>query len=76
MRGFFMNLSEAKINSSVTITSLSGSCKNLRDLGFCEKLNITKLQEGRNIVCMLCGSRIALSKDLAQYIIVEEELLD
>ena len=76
MRGFFMNLNEVKINSSTTITSLSGSCNSLRDLGFCERLNVVKLQEGKNIICMLCGAKIALSKNLAQCIIVEESHLD
>jgi Fe2+ transport system protein FeoA len=66
-----MNLAGAKTNTKVTITSLSGSCSNLRDLGFCEKLNITKLQNGKNIICVLCGAKIALSKDLAQGIEVE-----
>lgn len=71
-----MNLTEVKTNANVTITSLSGSCSNLRDLGFCEKLNITKLQNGKNIICILCGAKIALSKNLAQHVIVEEDYLD
>jgi Fe2+ transport system protein FeoA len=76
MRGFFMNLAEAKTNTNITITSLSGSCINLRNLGFCEKLNIIKLQNGKNIICILCGAKIALSENLAQHVIVEEDRLD
>lgn len=71
-----MNLSDIKTNNQVIITTLSGSCKSLRDLGFCEKLNITKLQGGKNIVCILCGTKIAISRELAQHVIVEDELLD
>ena len=71
-----MNLNEAKINSRTTITSLSGSCNSLRDLGFCERLNVVKLQEGKNIICMLCGAKTAISKDLAQHVIVEDQTLD
>jgi hypothetical protein len=71
-----MNLNDVKNNDRVTITSLSGSCISLRDLGFCEKLNVTKLLGGKNIVCLVCGAKIAISKDLAQHVIVEDQTLD
>ncbi len=71
-----MNLQDINVNHNATITCLSGNCDNLRDLGFCEKLKITKLQQGRNIVCMLCGTKVAISNDLAQKIIVEEDSID
>ena len=71
-----MNLNDVNDNDRVIITSLSGSCNNLRDLGFCEKLNVTKLQGGKNIICMLCGAKIAISKDLAQRVIVEDQAID
>lgn len=71
-----MNLQDLDINHNVVITCLSGNCDRLRDLGFCEKLKITKLQQGRNIICMLCGTKVAISKDLAQNIIVQEDSLD
>ena len=71
-----MNLNDIKNNDRVTISSLSGSCSSLRDLGFCEKLNVTKLLSGKNIVCLVCGAKIAISKDLAQHVIVEDQTLD
>lgn len=71
-----MNLEDININHSVIISCLSGSCDSLRDLGFCEKLKITKLQQGKNIVCMLCGTKVAISKDLAQKVIVQEDCID
>lgn len=71
-----MNLNDVRSNNKVTIISLSGGCNSLRDMGFCEKLNIIKLQGGKNIICMLCGAKIAISKDLAKHIIVEDQALD
>ncbi len=75
-RGFFMNLNDIENNNQVVITTLSGYCNSLRDLGFCEKIKVTKLQGGRNIICVLCGAKVAISKDLAQHVIVEDQPLD
>jgi Fe2+ transport system protein FeoA len=71
-----MNLNDTSSNKKVTVVCLSGSCNNLRDLGFCERINVTKLLAGRNIVCLLCGAKVAISRDLAQCVIVEEDPLD
>lgn len=71
-----MNLNQADINSIVTIISLSGNCEKLREWGFCENLNITKLQCGKNIICNLCGAKVAISCDLAQNVIVEKNHLE
>lgn len=67
-----MNLCNAKINNQTVIIALSGNCDALRSYGFCEKIKITKLKDGRNIVCTFCGSKVAISKNLAQCVIVEE----
>ena len=71
-----MNLNQAAINNTVTIIALSGNCDRLREWGFCENLNITKLQCGKNIICNLCGAKVALSCDLAQNVIVEKTILN
>ena len=71
-----MNLNEVKINIPCTIVALSGECENLRDWGFCENLDVMKLQCGKNIICKLCGAKVALCDKLAQNIIVEEKHLE
>lgn len=47
-------------------------CARLRDMGFCENSHITKTHEGRNIVCSTCGISLALNRELAKDIIVDE----
>jgi Fe2+ transport system protein FeoA len=71
-----MNLETSCVDKTVTVISLSSNCSLLTDLGFCKNLKIKKLTSGRNIICAVCGAKIALSKDLAQCIIVEEDCLD
>ena len=71
-----MTLNNVENNNCVTIASLVGGYSALRDLGFCEKLKITKLHGGKNIICILCGAKIAISKDLAEYVIVENKPID
>jgi len=40
----------------------------LRAMGFCEPLRVRKLSGGCNLLCSLCGTRVALSKDLADQV--------
>ena len=71
-----MNLGDIKVNTSATIVALSGECDSLKQWGFCERLTITKLRDGKNIICELCGCRVALDSKLAQNILVEENHLE
>jgi ferrous iron transport protein A len=41
-------------------------CDRLRDLGFCESLKVRKLANGRNLICTVCGTRLAISRELAE----------
>lgn len=67
-----MTLSQAGVGCDVRIRLLSGpSCDRLRDMGFCEQLQIRKLANGRNLICSVCGTRLAISKDLADQVLVE-----
>ena len=43
-------------------------CEQLRNLGFCETLQVRKLAGGRNLICSVCGTRLAVSRDLADQI--------
>lgn len=67
-----MTLSQVGVGCDVRIRLLSGpSCDRLRDMGFCEQMQVRKLANGRNLICSLCGTRLAISKDLADQVLVE-----
>ncbi len=67
-----MTLSKASAGCQLRIRHLAGSaCKRLREIGFCEELEICKLSDGRNMICSVCGTRLALSKKLGDQVLVE-----
>lgn len=43
----------------------------LRELGFCEASTIKKLAGNTTVMCEVCGTKLALSKELAQLIHVQ-----
>lgn len=49
---------------------VGGECKQLREMGFCEKLKVTKLSNGRNIICFTCGTKLVLNRKLADQVLV------
>lgn len=64
-----LNLNQAAIGCEFQITQLSGpGCKQLRDIGFCEEVRVRKITNGRNLICAVCGTRLALSQDLAKQV--------
>ena len=66
-----VNLNQASTGCDFQIRILSGpECDRLRSLGFCEKMRVRKLMGGRNLVCTVCGSRMALSSKLAEQVMV------
>ncbi len=66
-----MTLNQAKVGCDVQIRLLSGpACERLRDLGFCEQLQVRKIAGGRNLICSVCGTRMAISRDLAEQVLV------
>ena len=65
------SLAQARVGCDFKIRVLEGpGCEQLRRLGFCESLPVRKLANGRNLVCTVCGTRMALSRDLAQQVLV------
>jgi len=67
-----ITLSKASAGCQLRIRELAGSaCKRLREIGFCEELEISKLSDGRNMICSVCGTRLALSKKLGDQVLVE-----
>ncbi len=64
-----LTLSQAAIGCEFQIREVEGpACRQLRDIGFCEQMRVKKLTNGRTMLCTVCGTRLALSKDLADQI--------
>ena len=67
-----LNLSQAAVGCDFQITQLNGpACRQLREIGFCEEMRIRKLADGRNLLCKVCGTRLALSRELAEQVFLE-----
>jgi len=64
-----LTLSQAAVGFDFQIRQLEGpACRQLREIGFCEEMRVRKITNGRNMLCTVCGTRLALSKDLADQI--------
>jgi ferrous iron transport protein A len=64
-----VSLSQARVGCDFRIRFLDGpACEQLRQLGFCESLQVRKLADGRNLICSVCGTRLALSRELASQV--------
>jgi len=67
-----VSLSQAGVGCDFQIRCLSGPCcERLRSMGFCEAMPVRKLLDGRNMVCAVCGTRMALSRKLGEQVLVE-----
>lgn len=65
------SLAQAQVGCDFQIRALEGpGCEQLRNLGFCETLKVRKLAGGRNLICSLCGTRLAVSSVLAEQVLV------
>lgn len=66
-----VTLNQVGVNCDVRISSLTGpACERLRDLGFCEQMQLRKISNGRNLVCTVCGAKMAISRELAEQVLV------
>jgi len=66
-----LTLNQVGVGCDVRIRDLQGpGCEGLRDLGFCEQLQVRKLSGGRNLICSVCGTRLAISRELAEQVLV------
>jgi len=68
------SLHDIGVNQTALIKALKGEpavCQRLREMGFCEHARIRKVSHGSCLICHVCGVNIALSKRLAQNIVVE-----
>ena len=66
-----VKLSDLSKDDSFEIQVLSGkNCQKLREFGFCEDAEGTVLKCGRIFTCKVCDCRLAISKELAEEIII------
>lgn len=64
-------LTKAAAGNTWCISAIDGgACKQLSDMGFCEKIKVTKLTNGRNIICVTCGTKLVLNRELADKVLV------
>lgn len=69
-----LTLRSAPVGCPLVIKELradSASCLRLRELGFCEAARVSKLTAGGNLICSVCGVRVALALRLGELVVVE-----
>ncbi|HBE23300.1 MAG TPA: hypothetical protein DDW21_07670 [Verrucomicrobiales bacterium] len=67
-----ISLEQAKVGCEFHIRFINGpACEKLRQMGFCESMRIKKITDGRNMICTVCGTKMALSRELAHQVLVE-----
>jgi Fe2+ transport system protein FeoA len=67
-------LSRVQVGMVVCIKQLNaapGIQERLRELGFCEQQRIKLLSRHSNLICLVCNSRLGISEQLADAILVE-----
>lgn len=67
-------LSRLPAGTEARVQRLEGQasvCQRLREIGFCESAVISRLSGGDNLVCQVCGTRIALHPAFGETIHVE-----
>ena len=67
-------LSRVIAGTAVRIKRVSASPEmthRLRELGVCEEQNIRLLSRRHNLICLVCNARLAISRQLAETILVE-----
>lgn len=52
----------------VRLPSEEGHALRLRELGFCERSEVRKVRDGGALVCVVCGVRMAIGRELAESI--------
>ena len=68
-----MTLKNASVGKNLKIEALTGDyCQKLREMGFCEGLDVCKLSDDRCVVCSICNVKYAISKDLSSSVVLNE----
>lgn len=67
-------LNFARTGERVRVSRLLGQpalCHRLREMGFCEMAEVRVVQNNGSLICQVCGSKVGLSRALAEAIFVE-----
>jgi Fe2+ transport system protein FeoA len=67
-------LNRVRTGIAVRVRQLCASpelANRLREIGFCEDRIIKLLTSRNNIICLVCNTRLAISEQIAQAILVE-----
>ena len=67
-------MNELKAGASGRIKQLSAApdvTLRLRELGFCEEQEVKLVSQHANVICQICNSRLGISRQLAETILVE-----
>ncbi len=68
-------LSAASTGKSLEIKCLhgeEGACQRMREMGFCESSIVEKISDSGALICKVCDSKVVISKELAENIIVQD----
>ena len=68
-------LTDVGVGHSVRIACLRGEegvCQRLREMGFCESAVVEKIADSGALICKVCDAKVAISRHLAQNIIVKD----
>lgn len=69
-------LCDARKGEMTQIQSLNAEdsvCQRLRELGFCESAHVEKLSDSGTLLCKVCNTKIAISRELAEKIIIKQQ---
>ncbi|MDA7866632.1 ferrous iron transport protein A [Verrucomicrobia bacterium] len=70
----WISLHDVKPGQRVRVQKLSGQpalCHRLREMGFCEAAEVKILNNGGAMLCQVCNSKVCLSRQLAESILVD-----
>ncbi|MCS1408776.1 MAG: hypothetical protein M2R45_01953 [Verrucomicrobia subdivision 3 bacterium] len=73
----WVSLQDIKPGQKVRVQKLAGQpalCHRLREMGFCEYAEVQILNKSGAMLCQVCNSKICLSRQLAEWILVEPAL--
>jgi len=69
-----MTLSKARCGERlrvIGIRSSSPECIRLKEMGFCESVEVCKVVDGAALICQMRGVRLAIARDLGADVMVE-----
>jgi len=68
-----ISLNDAPTGKNLEIKQIKGkSCQKLREMGFCEGLELQKMTNDKCILCNICGAKFAISKELGCDVMINE----